>query len=130
MTIAETSHSISEVADVTGVSTHTLRYYEREGLMLRPIDRASSTHRRYSESDVTWVVFLTKLRRTSMSIAEMRAYAAYVRQGDGTVEERLRLLLEHRAAVVAQIQEMTRSLAAIDFKIAAYSDKTTTQKVS
>jgi DNA-binding transcriptional MerR regulator len=130
MTITETARSISEVAEATGVSTHTLRYYEREGLMLRPIDRASSSHRRYTESDVTWVVFLTKLRRTSMSIAEMRAYAAYVREGDQTVAERLQLLLDHRAVVVAQLEEVTRSLAAIDFKIAAYSDQTIPQKAS
>lgn len=123
MTIAEAFHSISEVADVTGVSTHTLRYYEREGLMLRPIDRATSTHRRYSDSDITWVTFLTKLRRTTMSISEMRAYADYARRGDETLDARLQLLLDHRSAVVEQIQEMTRSLAAIDIKIATYTEK-------
>jgi len=123
MTLTATSHSISEVAEATGVSTHTLRYYEREGLMLHPIDRATSTHRRYTESDITWVSFLTKLRRTTMSISEMRAYADYARRGDETLDARLQLLLDHRAAVVEQIQEMTRSLAAIDIKIATYKEK-------
>ncbi len=64
--------SISDVAERTGLTTHTLRYYEREGLMLTPVERASSTHRRYTEADVTWVTFLTRLRSTAMSIATMR----------------------------------------------------------
>ena len=123
MTITDISHSISEVAGATGLSTHTLRYYEREGLMLRPIDRASSSHRRYTDADITWVQFLTKLKRTTMSISEMRQYAEFARRGDETLADRLDLLLNHRAMVVAQIQEMTKSLAAIDFKIAAYEEK-------
>jgi len=123
MTITEVTHSISEVAELTGVSTHTLRYYEREGLMLRAIDRASSTHRRYSASDVSWVIFLTKLRSTTMSISEMRTYAGFVREGDSTSADRLELLLRHRVAVVAQLEEVTRSLAAIDIKIATYQER-------
>ena len=123
MSITEVTHSISEVAELTGVSTHTLRYYEREGLMLRAIDRASSTHRRYSASDVSWVIFLTKLRSTTMSISEMRTYAGFVREGDSTSADRLELLLRHRVAVVAQLEEVTRSLAAIDIKIATYQER-------
>jgi len=123
MTIAEVARSISEVAELTGVSTHTLRYYEREGLMLGPIDRAASTHRRYTASDVNWVIFLTKLRSTTMSISEMRAYAAFVREGDSTTDERLDLLLRHRVAVLAQLDEINRSLAAIDIKIATYTER-------
>lgn len=123
MTITDVTHSISAVAELTGVSAHTLRYYEREGLMLKPIDRATSTHRRYTASDVTWVVFLTRLRSTTMSISEIREYAAFVRAGDSTTDDRLELLLRHRLAVVAQLAEMTKSLAAIDIKIATYTEK-------
>ena len=112
--------SISDVAERTGLTTHTLRYYEREGLMLTPVGRASSTHRRYTEADVTWVTFLTKLRSTAMPIATMREYVVLARQGDGTQAERLELLLLHRMAVVRQLEEMTASLAAIDYKIDLY----------
>ena len=91
--------SISDVAERTGLTTHTLRYYEREGLMLSPVGRASSTHRRYTEADVTWVTFLTKLRSTAMPIATMREYVVLARQGDGTQADRLELLLLHRMAV-------------------------------
>ncbi len=112
--------SISDVAERTGLTTHTLRYYEREGLMLTPVERASSTHRRYTENDVTWVTFLTKLRSTAMPIATMREYVVLARRGDATEAERLELLLLHRMAVARQLAEMTASLAAIDYKIDLY----------
>jgi len=120
MTDTRTAMSISDVAERTGLTTHTLRYYEREGLMLTPVGRASSTHRRYTEADVTWVTFLTKLRSTAMPIATMRQYVVLARDGDGTQAERLELLLLHRMAVVRQLEEMTASLAAIDYKIDLY----------
>ena len=58
----ETSLSIAEAADATGLTTHTLRYYERDGLLLDAVDRASSGHRRYSEDDVGWIRMITRLR--------------------------------------------------------------------
>ncbi len=115
--------AISEVAEATGLSTHTLRYYERAGLMLTPVDRASSTHRRYSTADVGWVEFLTKLRSTGMPIAVVAEYADLVRQGDATTADRLELLQRHRIAVLAQLDEVTKSLEAIDFKIGLYKEK-------
>jgi len=127
MTMTDTGRSISQVAEITGLSTHTLRYYEREGLMLTPVDRASSTHRRYGDADIGWVEFLTKLRRTAMPIAEVRRYVELVREGDLTTLERLELLRQHRLAVLAEIAEMKKSLAAIDFKIALYEEKAETK---
>ena len=123
MTITDARLAISEVADVTGLSTHTLRYYEREGLMLAPVDRDSSTHRRYSQADVTWVGFLTKLRATGMPITTVREYTDLVRQGKVTSADRLELLEHHRAAVLAQLAEITQSLEAIDAKITLYREE-------
>jgi DNA-binding transcriptional MerR regulator len=120
MTLVDASLSISEAAERTGLSAHTLRYYEREGLMLGGVGRASSTHRRYSDADITWVEFLTKLRSTAMPIARVRDYVDLVRQGDASTPARLALLLAHRETVIAQLDEMTRSLAAIDYKISTY----------
>ena len=124
MTTTEQLYSISEVSSATGLSPHALRYYERAGLMLEPVDRAGSTHRRYSESDVRWVQFITKLRSTGLPIARVRRYVDLVRQGEETTADRLELLLTHRLNVVAQLEEMTESLAAIDFKIATYQGRT------
>lgn len=128
MTTTDARLSISEVAEATGLSTHTLRYYERAGLMLMPVDRASSTHRRYTDQDVAWVQFLTKLRSTGMPIVNVREYVELARRGDATTVDRMELLLRHRIAVVAQLVEVTNSLAAIDFKIALYKEKAEQQK--
>jgi DNA-binding transcriptional MerR regulator len=120
MTLVDTSLSISQAAERTGLSTHTLRYYEREGLMIGGVDRASSSHRRYTDADIVWVDFLTKLRSTAMPISRVREYVDLVRQGDDSTQARLALLVAHRETVIAQLEEMTQSLAAIDHKIAVY----------
>jgi DNA-binding transcriptional MerR regulator len=119
----EHSLSIAEAAERTGLSTHTLRYYERAGLMLAPVDRASSRHRRYHENDIAWVEFLTKLRSTSMPIAQVREYVDLVRLGDETTAARLELLQRHRASVAAKLDDISRALTAIDAKIAIYSKR-------
>ena len=76
--------SIQQVAVVTQLSTHTLRYYERIGL-LAPIERASSGHRRYSSQDIAWINFLSRLRTTGMPIREMQQFAELRREGNRTV---------------------------------------------
>lgn len=123
MTLLHDGASISEAAAATGLTTHTLRYYERAGLMLDPVDRASSTHRRYSESDIAWVQFLTRLRSTGMPIATVREYTELVRRGEGTIAARRELLVRHRIRVLHQLDDITASLAAIDIKIAIYEEK-------
>ena len=123
MTITENPEramSISDMAAETGLTTSTLRYYEQEGLLLAYPDRASSTHRRYSPSMVTWLTFITKLRSTGMPIRDIRRYAELARQGEDTTPQRLALLIEHRGRVLDQLAEVQRSLAAIDYKISSY----------
>jgi DNA-binding transcriptional MerR regulator len=115
--------SISEAARATGVSAHTLRYYERTGLMLDRVDRAESTHRRYSERDIDWVVLLTRMRKTGMPIRLIRRYAELVREGDGNEDERLALLEEHRRGVLQQLEEVASNLEAIDAKIRIYRER-------
>ncbi|MFI6429952.1 MerR family transcriptional regulator [Rhodococcus oryzae] len=117
----EHSLSIAEAAERTGLSTHTLRYYERAGLMLTAVDRASSRHRRYSDDDITWVGFLTKLRSALMPIAQVREYVDLVRLGEATRAARLHMLQRHRVSVVAKLDDISQALTAIDAKIAIYS---------
>jgi DNA-binding transcriptional MerR regulator len=117
---ARPTRSIAEAARETGLTPDTLRYYEREGLLLQPVDRASSSHRRYGERDLEWIRLLTRLRGTGMPIRAVREYAALVRAGVGNEPERLALLQEHRAAVLAQLEATRRNLEAIDHKIAIY----------
>jgi DNA-binding transcriptional MerR regulator len=112
--------SISDAAELTGLSAHTLRYYERAGLMLDVVERAPSSHRRYTDADIRWVTLLTRLRATGMPIRRIREYADLVRAGDGNEPERLALLEAHRAAVLEQLDGMRRNLDAIEHKIELY----------
>lgn len=117
------SLSIAEAAERTGLTPDTLRYYESDGLMLRPVDRSSAGHRRYNDRDLTWINLLTCLRGTGMPIREIRRYADLVRRGDGTEQERLDLLRAHRLQVLARLAEVQEHLGAIDRKIGIYTDK-------
>ena len=121
-TVTATCLSIAEAADRTGLTAHTLRYYERDGLMLEPVERATSGHRRYSERDLRWIELITRLRATGMPIRDVRRYAALVREGAGNEAERLALLLSHREVVERQLAEVTGHLRAIDHKIAIYEN--------
>jgi DNA-binding transcriptional MerR regulator len=111
--------TIAQAAREAGVSVHTLRYYERAGL-LTPIERNGSGHRRFTPEDVEWVVVCTKLRATGMPIRRVREYAELVRQGEGNEAERLALLEAHREDVRARLREVRRNLELIDYKIDLY----------
>lgn len=118
-----TTRSISEAAHELGLTAHTLRYYEREGLLLTPLDRVSSDRRRYTDGDIAWLGFLRKLRSTAMPIATLRRYVELARAGDGTSAARLDLLREHRETVLVRRAELDDALGAIDLKIALYSER-------
>jgi DNA-binding transcriptional MerR regulator len=111
--------TIQEAADLTGLSTHTLRYYERVGL-IEAVGRAPSGHRAYSEADLGWLKFLKCLRSTGMPIREIKRYAELYAEGDGTVNERLALLEAHRERIRQNLDELTQNLEALDYKIAYY----------
>lgn len=112
--------TIAEAAERTGLTPHTLRYYERDGLMLHEVGRTASGHRVYTDVDLAWVTMLTRLRATGMPIREMREYAALCRRGQGNEESRLALLQAHRSRVLEQLAEVTDHLGAIEEKIGIY----------
>jgi DNA-binding transcriptional MerR regulator len=112
--------SIAEAARRTGVSVHTLRYYERAGLVVTPVDRTSGGRRRYHQLDLDWIVVCTRLRATGMPIREIRRYAELVAAGHGNEKERLALMEAHRDNVVATLAEVQEHLKLIDHKIDVY----------
>lgn len=121
--VTETAYTISEAAEAAGVSAHTLRYYERVGL-LPPIGRNSSSgHRSYSRRDIDWAIFLTRLRATGMSIRSMREYAKLQRIGEGTEADRLALLEAHRDSVRRRLNEIEGNLKLIELKISFYKQR-------
>lgn len=117
------TYSIAQAAEATDLTPDTLRYYERDGLMLRPVGRSATGHRRYTDADLTWIQLLNCLRGTGMPIRDVRRYAELVRTGDGTEQARLDLLRAHRIHVLAQLAEVQEHLGAIDRKIGIYSAK-------
>jgi DNA-binding transcriptional MerR regulator len=121
-TATETEMTIAEAAREAGVSVHTLRYYESEGLLLAPVERNGSGHRRFSAEDVRWIVGCTKFRATGMPIHRIREYAELVRAGDGNESARLALLERHREDVLKRLGEIERNLELIDYKITHYRD--------
>ncbi|MET9951662.1 MerR family transcriptional regulator [Streptomyces sp. NPDC006339] len=117
--------TISEVAALTGLSAHTLRWYERIGLMPH-IDRSHTGQRRFTRRDLDWLGFVGKLRLTGMSVADMVRYAELVRAGDHTHDARRELLETTRRDVRARIAELQDTLAVLDLKIGYYSNRTPT----
>ncbi|MQY10890.1 putative HTH-type transcriptional regulator [Streptomyces sp. RB5] len=112
--------SIGEAARRTGVSVHTLRYYERVGLVVTPVDRTHTGRRRYHRLDLEWITICTRLRATGMPIRVIRRYAELVAAGRGNEESRLDLLESHRDDVQAKIAELQENLELIGHKIDVY----------
>lgn len=113
--------SIAQMAQHFGVSAHTLRYYERAGL-LAPVHRDAGGRRQYAQRDVAWLAFLMRLRAMGVPIRDMRRYAQLRAAGNATLVERLDLLSEHRDAVAARLASLQDNLAALDNKLAWYRD--------
>ncbi|MBT2213423.1 MerR family transcriptional regulator [Actinomadura sp. NEAU-AAG7] len=118
--IPEEGLAIAEAARRTGVSVHTLRYYERAGLVVTTLDRTAGGWRRYHRLDLDWILVCTRLRATGMPIRSIRRYAELVAAGRGNEQERLALLEAHRAEVTARLAEIQSNLALIDHKIDVY----------
>jgi DNA-binding transcriptional MerR regulator len=112
--------SIAEAARRTGVSVHTLRYYERAGLVVTTVDRTDGGWRRYQQLDLDWITVCTRLRATGMPIKTIRRYAELVSAGHGNEQERLALMEAHRADVTARLAELRENLELIDHKIDVY----------
>ncbi|HTN61773.1 MAG TPA: MerR family transcriptional regulator [Devosia sp.] len=111
---------IGELAKRSGLSAHTIRYYERIGL-LPYADRNQSGQRDYDASILIWMEFLDRLRATGMPIRNMLHYAALRERGVGTGAERRTLLEQHRERVRAHVAEMQACLLVLDTKIAGYA---------
>ncbi len=113
-------YTISEVVALTGLTAHTLRWYERIGLM-PDVDRSHTGQRRYSNRDLDWLSLVGKLRLTGMPVADMVRYAELVRRGEQTFDERRELLEATRRDVLNRVAELQDTLAVLDYKIDFYA---------
>lgn len=114
--------TVKEVAEKTGLSVYTLRYYEQMGI-IHPVERAGNQHRVYSPKDLEWIAFLVRLRSTGMPVREMALYAQMVREGDATLTARRQLMEKHRETIRSQIQELENHLQLIEKKVEYYRRK-------
>jgi DNA-binding transcriptional MerR regulator len=114
--------NIRDFARHTGLTAHTLRYYERMGLM-GSIGREANGHRVYGPQDVQWVSFLHHLRETGMPIRELQRYCALREAGDATLAARLALLERHTEKVAAQLRATHEHLARLRETVGAYQQR-------
>jgi DNA-binding transcriptional MerR regulator len=111
---------IQEIAEKTGLSIHTLRYYEKERL-LPPVARLENGHRQYSQEDLYRVVFITRLRASDMPIRDIRRFMTLAEGDDNTLPERLAIMERHREAILKRIADLNEHNQVIENKIAHYA---------
>ena len=112
---------IAEVSERFGISSDTLRYYERIGL-IRPVHRNESGMRDYNELDLRQVDFIKCMRSAGLPIEVLIEYVGLVQQGDRTIETRREILKEQRELLAARMQEMQKTLDILDHKIDVYEN--------
>lgn len=112
---------IGEFSKITGISSDTLRYYEKEGI-IKP-KRCESGRRNYSESDIKWAEFIIRLKDTGMPIREIKRYAGLRAKGNTTLDERLKMLITHQKNLTAQITKLMEHQSKLDDKIKYYRNE-------
>ena len=115
-------YTIQDVCRKTGLSAHTLRYYEKEGLLTN-VQRSAGGFRRYSDEDLEWLGLICCLKNTGMPLQEIARFVRLAHEGDCTLEERVALLREHREKLIERMAEMQRYLDKINRKVNFFSEK-------
>jgi MerR family transcriptional regulator, aldehyde-responsive regulator len=112
---------IAEVSEHTGISSDTLRYYERIGLIW-PVNRNASGIRDYTDLDLRRVEFIKCMRSAGLPVEVLIEYVGLVQQGDHTIEARKEILVEQRELLAGRMQEMQKTLDILNHKIEVYEN--------
>lgn len=115
-------YSIQEVSKKTGLSAHTLRYYEKEGL-ITGVERSRGGFRQYTDADLETLGLVCCLKNTGMSLQEILRFVQLAREGDHTLQERVALLRDHRENVIQRMAEMQKYLDKVTWKLNFYTEK-------
>ncbi len=113
---------ISEISERSGLSIHTLRYYEKEGL-LNNISRNESGRRVYFESDLIWLAWIKRLKSTGMSLEDIKRFSDLRSMGDSSISERKNMLIEHSMKLKSDIRHLQDELDIVEYKVEAYKEK-------
>ena len=117
----EMTYSIKEVAEKTGLSIYTLRYYDKQGL-LPFVSRNEAGYREFTDSDLNFIHTICCLKNTDMKIKDIKKYIGYCMQGAASIDDRRQLLLKHRQEVLAKQRLLADNLKEIDYKLNVYTD--------
>lgn len=109
------SYTVQEVAEITGMSPHTIRYYDRKGLM-PCLKKDEHGNRIFEKSDLQWIDVLRCVKISCFTISEMHEYADLVRRGDSTLEDRLQMFENKRQHALEALAKIQRSLDHIEYK--------------
>lgn len=112
-------YTINKAAEILGLSTYTLRYYEKEGLLLN-IKRNDNGRRCYLDGDIEWVEFIKCLRDTGMSISDIKYLIELINTGDSTIDKRKEILREHKNKLEDKMRVLKNSINKIEKKIQWY----------
>jgi DNA-binding transcriptional MerR regulator len=112
-------YSIGQAAAKAGLTTHTLRYYEKEGL-LPFVERTSSGLRSFKESDFEWLGVINCLKNTGMSIKDIKTFIDWCMEGDATLQKRLDMFKRQKELVEAQIDLLQKHIEKINYKVWYY----------
>ena len=115
-------YSIQDVSKKTGLTAHTLRYYEKEGL-IPSVERSQGGFRQYTDEDLERLGLIRCLKNTGMSIQEIARFVQLTHEGDHTLEERVELLREHRERVLERMAEMQEHLDKVTWKLNFFTEK-------
>ncbi len=115
-------YSIQEVSEKTGLTAHTLRYYEKEGL-ITGVERSQGGFRQYTDHDLDALGLICCLKNTGMSLQEIARFVALTREGKHTLKERVELLRQHRENVLERMNEMQKYLDKVTWKLNCFSQK-------
>lgn len=113
------SYTIAQAAEICGLTTHTLRYYDKEGL-LPFVERSNAGIRKFKDADFEWLALISCLKSTSMPVKRIREFIDWCMQGDATFEQRLNVLVEQKKQVAAQLEMLHKCMEKIEHKIEYY----------
>ncbi len=114
-------YSIGQAAKKMNLTAHTLRYYDKEGL-LPFVQKTSAGQRVFTEQDMEWLVIIECLKETGLQLKEIKQYIDWCQQGDCTLEKRLNMFKQQKKKVEEQIMQMQKNLEKVNFKIAYYEE--------
>lgn len=115
------AYSIGQAAKKMGLTAHTLRYYDKEGL-LPFVQKTSSGLRKFSDSDLEWLVIIECLKGTGMQIKDIKQYIDWYIEGDSTLQQRFDMFKKQKIRIEEQMAQLQKHLEKIEYKIAFYAD--------